>query len=70
LVKPEDAEALAAAIEALYRSPQQRAAQAAAGQQWVEQFDAPRVAQLFLEAVNEFPVAAPSLPRPSSEPRA
>jgi glycosyltransferase involved in cell wall biosynthesis len=70
LVKPEDPEALAAAIEALYRSPQQRAAQAAAGQQWVEQFDAPRVAQLFLEAVNEFPVAAPSLPRPSSEPRA
>jgi glycosyltransferase involved in cell wall biosynthesis len=51
LVKPEDPPALAAAIEALYRSPEQRAAQAAAGERWVEQFDAPRVARLFLDAV-------------------
>jgi glycosyltransferase involved in cell wall biosynthesis len=50
LVEPEDPEALAAAIESLYRSPDQRAAQTAAGQRWVEQFDAPRVARLFLEA--------------------
>jgi glycosyltransferase involved in cell wall biosynthesis len=52
LVKPEDPEALAAAIEALYRSPEQRAAQAAEGLRWVEQFDAPRVARLFLDAVS------------------
>jgi glycosyltransferase involved in cell wall biosynthesis len=51
LVKPEDPEALAAAIETLYRSPEQRAAQAALGQRWVEQFDAPIVARLFLDAV-------------------
>jgi len=51
LVQPEAPEALAAAIEALYQSPDQRTALAAAGQQWVEQFDAPRVARLFLDAV-------------------
>ncbi len=51
LVQPEAPEALAAAIEALYQSPAQRAALAGVGQQWVEQFDAPRVAQLFLDAV-------------------
>ena len=50
LVEPDDAEALAAGIEALYRSPEQRAAMAAAGPSRVEQFDAPRVARLFLEA--------------------
>jgi glycosyltransferase involved in cell wall biosynthesis len=53
LVEPENPEALAAAIEALYRSPEQRAAQAAAGERWVEQFDAPRVARLFLDAVSD-----------------
>ena len=51
LVEPDSAEALAVAIESLYRSPEARIAQAAAGGQWVEQFDAPRVARLFLEAV-------------------
>lgn len=51
LVEPDSAEALAVAIESLYRSPEARIAQAAAGAQWVEQFDAPRVARLFLEAV-------------------
>jgi glycosyltransferase involved in cell wall biosynthesis len=51
LVEPDNPEALAAAIEALYRSPETRAALAAAGAQWVEQFDAPRVALRFLEAV-------------------
>jgi len=51
LVQPEDPQALAAAIEDLHHSPEQRAAQAAAGRQWVEQFDAPRVARLFLDAV-------------------
>ena len=51
LVEPDRPEALAAAIEALYRSPETRAALAAAGAQWVEQFDAPRVARRFLEAI-------------------
>ena len=53
LVEPDNPAALAAGIEALYRSPDRRAAQAAAGLKWVEQFDAPRVARLFLEAVTE-----------------
>jgi len=51
LVEPDSPEALAAAIEALYRSPETRAALGSTGAQWVEQFDAPRVAGQFLEAV-------------------
>ena len=51
LVEPENVEALAAAIEDLYRSPEKRVDLARAGTEWVEQFDAPRVAQLFLDAV-------------------
>ena len=47
------AEALAAGIEDLYQSPERRAAMAAAGARWVEQFDAPRVAHRFLEACAE-----------------
>ncbi len=50
LVEPESAEALAAGIEELYRSPANRAAQARAGGDWVQQFDAPRVAAKFLQA--------------------
>ncbi len=50
LVEPDNSEALAAAIEQLYQSPQARQANAAAGAQLVERFDAPRVARLFLEA--------------------
>jgi glycosyltransferase involved in cell wall biosynthesis len=50
LVEPESPEALAAAIQALYRSPETRVALGAAGAQWVEQFDAPRVARRFLQA--------------------
>jgi glycosyltransferase involved in cell wall biosynthesis len=50
LVPPDDAEALAAAIESHYDSAGQRTAQSRAGAQWVEQFDAPRVARLFLQA--------------------
>jgi len=53
LVEPENAEALAAGIEALYRSPEVREQQAASGAEWVEQFDAPRVAARFLTAVRE-----------------
>jgi glycosyltransferase involved in cell wall biosynthesis len=52
LVEPDSPEALAAAIEELYRSPAKRAELGRAGAQWVEQFDAPRVARLFLEAVS------------------
>jgi glycosyltransferase involved in cell wall biosynthesis len=50
LVEPENAEALAAAIETLYRSPEQRVAIGAEGLRRVEAFDAPRVARLFLDA--------------------
>ena len=48
LVAPDDPEALAAGIEAVYRTPER--AQAARG--WVEQFNAPLVAQQFLNAVS------------------
>jgi glycosyltransferase involved in cell wall biosynthesis len=51
LVEPENPEALAAGIAELYASPEKRAALAATGAAWVKQFDAPRVAQLFLRAV-------------------
>jgi glycosyltransferase involved in cell wall biosynthesis len=51
LVEPDSPEALGAAIQALSRSPETRAALVSAGAQWVEQFDAPRVARRFLEAV-------------------
>ena len=46
LVEPDSTEALAAGIEDVYRLPAGRAAEG-----WVEQFDAPRVAQLFLTAL-------------------
>lgn len=51
LVEPESVTALAAGIEELYRSPETRAALGRTGATWVEQFDAPRVAQLFIRAV-------------------
>ena len=51
LVEPDSAEALAAGIEALYRSPEQRTELGRTGADWVVRFDAPRVAQLFLQAV-------------------
>jgi glycosyltransferase involved in cell wall biosynthesis len=51
LVEPDSPDALAAAIEGLYRSPETRAALGSTGAQWVERFDAPRVARRFLEAV-------------------
>jgi len=50
LVAPDDPEALAAAIAPLYGSAEARAGLARTGAAWVERFDAPRVAQLFLEA--------------------
>jgi glycosyltransferase involved in cell wall biosynthesis len=51
LAEPESAEALAAAIESLYRSPDRRAGIAAEGLRLVEAYDAVRVANLFLETV-------------------
>jgi glycosyltransferase involved in cell wall biosynthesis len=51
LVEPESAESLAAGILDFHGSPQARAQQAARGLVWVEQFDAPRVARIFVEAV-------------------
>jgi glycosyltransferase involved in cell wall biosynthesis len=54
LVEPESDMALAAGIEELYRSPETRAALGRIGATWVEQFDAPRVAQLFLRAVTGY----------------
>jgi glycosyltransferase involved in cell wall biosynthesis len=53
LVEPDNAEALAAAIEELYRSPAKREALGRTGAPWVEQFDAPRVAKIFLDAVRD-----------------
>jgi glycosyltransferase involved in cell wall biosynthesis len=51
LVEPESAEALAAALEHLYQSPESCATLARAGARWVERFDAPAVANRFLESV-------------------
>ncbi|HLK62945.1 MAG TPA: glycosyltransferase family 4 protein [Bryobacteraceae bacterium] len=50
LVEPDNPEALAAALEQLYRASDERARLSAIGMEWVEQFDAARVASLFLEA--------------------
>jgi len=52
LVEPESPEALAAAIEELHQSPARRAELGRTGAQWVERFDAARVARLFLEAAS------------------
>ena len=51
LVEPDNAEAVAEGIASLYRSPELRAELTATSSMWVEQFDAPRVADLFLDAV-------------------
>jgi glycosyltransferase involved in cell wall biosynthesis len=51
LVEPDSADGLASAILDLYASPEARALQCSRGLSWVEQFDAPRVAQLFIDAV-------------------
>jgi glycosyltransferase involved in cell wall biosynthesis len=50
LVEPDSPEALAAGIQEFHRSPEIATAQCRTGALWVEQFDAPRVARLFLEA--------------------
>jgi glycosyltransferase involved in cell wall biosynthesis len=51
LVEPDSAEALAAAIESLYRSPRRRHVIAEAGLRHVECYDAPGIAAFFLRAV-------------------
>jgi glycosyltransferase involved in cell wall biosynthesis len=51
LVKPDSAAALAEGVLALWGSPGESAAQSAKSLAWVEQFDAPRVARLFVETV-------------------
>jgi len=48
LVEPDNQEALAAGIEQIYRLPPQLS-------NWVEQFDAPLIAQRFLKAVSDVP---------------
>ncbi|SPE35026.1 Glycosyl transferase, group 1 [Candidatus Sulfopaludibacter sp. SbA3] len=50
LVEPDSAAALATGIEELYETTERRAALGRTGALWVEQFDAPRVARLFLQA--------------------
>ena len=50
MFEPDRPEALAAALESMYRSPEARAAQSRTGAQWVAQFDAARVAGQFLAA--------------------
>jgi len=52
LVKPDSVAALAEGILTLNGSPELRAAQSAKGLAWVEQFDAPRVARVFVDAVD------------------
>jgi glycosyltransferase involved in cell wall biosynthesis len=50
LVEADKPDALAAGIERLYGSAEERAAQSHAGTEWVRHFDAPIVAKRFLEA--------------------
>ena len=45
------AAALVEGIVSVYEEPELAAEQAASGAAWVEQFDAPQVARLFLKAV-------------------
>ena len=51
LTEPGSAPSVADAIEGLYRDPVLRQSLVAAGRERVEQFDAPRVARLFLDAL-------------------
>jgi len=51
LVEPESAEALAAGIESIDRSPESPGSQSCRRPRLVERFDAPLVARMFLDAV-------------------
>lgn len=50
LVEPDNPIALACGIEWLWKNPEARKAQARAGAEWVQRFDAPRVARQFVAA--------------------
>ncbi|MCC6858383.1 MAG: glycosyltransferase family 4 protein [Bryobacterales bacterium] len=52
LVEPEDAEALAEALEKLYDDAELRHGLESRGREWVREFDAPRVAEQFLAELN------------------
>ncbi len=54
LVEPESASALAEGIHELYRSADLRISVARAGSRLVEQFEATRVAEMFLEAATGY----------------
>jgi glycosyltransferase involved in cell wall biosynthesis len=58
LVEPDSAEALAEGIARLYGSDEERQKQGRAGAEWVEQFEAATVAQLFLETATGAKVRA------------
>lgn len=51
LVQPDNEQALADAIESLYREPALRNSLGAAGRQFVTRFDAPTVAELFIHEI-------------------
>jgi glycosyltransferase involved in cell wall biosynthesis len=53
LVQPDNEQALANAIESLYREPALRNSLGAAGRKFVTQFDAPVVAELFLREIEK-----------------
>jgi glycosyltransferase involved in cell wall biosynthesis len=57
LVEPESAQAIASGIEQLKRSPGLRASLGRAGIERAREFDAPRVARLFLDAVSGVAIA-------------
>ena len=57
LVEPDNAEAMATELARLSGSPETRVSIGRAGAQWVERFDAPHVARLFLEAATASPPA-------------
>ena len=56
LVEADSLQSLAEGIESLYRQPGRRSAIAAAGEAFVEQFDAPRVARQFLAELEQLVV--------------
>ncbi len=63
LVDPDDAAALAAGIERLYRDPDLRARVARSGAEWVERFDSAAVARRFLGEIEKGLGRKADLPR-------
>jgi glycosyltransferase involved in cell wall biosynthesis len=58
LVEPDNAGALAEAIERLHREPALRTQLAAQGAEWVSRFDSPRVARLFLAELDRIRISS------------